>query len=68
MGLTPKGARKGPNARSGPTMTKEARRDAGLVRLDMWLPAELVEQLDRTRGKLSRREAVEAALRSFLET
>ena len=49
-----------PKRASGPTQSKEARRDAGRVRLDMWWPGELVERLDATRGARSRSEALQA--------
>lgn len=44
---------------SGPTQSKEARRESGRVRLDMWWPEELVERLDAMRGERTRSEALQ---------
>lgn len=48
-----------PKRASGPTQSKEARRESGRVRLDMWWPEELVERLDAMRGERTRSEALQ---------
>lgn len=45
--------------RHGATQSKEARRESGRVRLDMWWPEELVERLDAMRGERTRSEALQ---------
>lgn len=51
---------------SGPTQSKEARREAGRVRLDMWWPADLVELLDAMRGEHTRSAALQMLARLAL--
>lgn len=47
---------------SGPTQGKDARREAGRVRVEVWISEEAAERLDAIRGERSRREAVEALI------
>ena len=44
---------------SGPTQSDAARRARGLVRITMWLPAAVVERLDKILGDQPRVRAIE---------
>jgi hypothetical protein len=58
-----KRARKPKPRASGPTQTKSARREAGRVRVEVWLPADVAGKLDDlARDAGSRAEAVAAAI------